>query len=540
MFAKPVLTQSKSRPELMHYLGGWLMCCLTLVLLGVSTGARATVPIADLPTFGEQLFTGQFKAQSSSGFNAGYQIQQGDRIVLRLWGAITTEGTLPVDPQGNIFVPDVGPVKVRGVRNGDLNTTVERAIKSVYRKNVQVYASLEAAQPVKVFVTGFVRQPGLYGGLSSDSVLNYLDQAGGVDPERGSFINIMIKRDGKLRKSVNLYSFLLDGDMPLVQLSDGDTLVVGPRQHTVDVHGAVANEYRFEFSEAYVPLPQVLAQARPNPEATHVSIIRGQGMRRQSEYVPMAQADAVMVGAGDQVRVTADRFAGTILVRLDGAHSGEHAVVLPYGSTLKDAINRIKPNRLSDMDNLQVYRKSVAERQKEMLDVALKKLESQALTARSATNEEARLRVSEAELVLKFTERAKEVNPKGQLVLPDMATAANTVLEDGDLIVVPERTSQVMVHGEVMFPIALQYQRGLDARGYIGQAGGFGQNADTSRILLMARNGLVTEVEGEASLQPGDELMVLPKTQTKSIEVTRGITQIIYQIAVAARVALGL
>ena len=56
----------------------------------------------------------------------------------------------------------------------------------------------------------------------------------------------------------------------------------------------------------------------------------------------------------------------------------------------------------------------------------------------------------------------------------------------------------------------------------------------------MARNGLVTEVEGEAALQPGDELMVLPKTQTKSIEVTRGITQIIYQIAVAARVALGL
>lgn len=497
-------------------------------------------PTDELPAFGEQLFTGQFGSQTSSGFNANYQIQQGDRVVIRLWGAIATEATLTVDPQGNIFVPNVGPIKVIGVRNGDLNQRVERAIKAVYRQNVQVYANLEAAQPVKVFVTGYVMQPGLYGGLSSDSVLSYLDQAGGVDPKRGSYIGIQIKRGGKHRQTINLYDFLLRGELPLVQMAEGDTLVVGPRANSIAVGGEVANAFRFEFGEPHVPLTQVLKYARPAPDATHVSIVRGRGARRQSEYLPLSLAENVSVGSGDQVKVTADRFAGTILVRLDGAHSGEHGVVLPYGATLKDAMARIKPNKLSDLDNLQVYRRSVAVRQKEMLDVALSKLETQALTSRSATNEEARLRVSEAELVLKFTERARAVNPRGQLVLPDMQAAADTVLEDGDLIVVPERTSQILVHGEVMFPIALQYQRGSTAQDYIAQAGGFGQNADTSRILLMARNGLVTEVEGDADLAAGDEIMVLPKTQTKNIEVTRGITQIIYQIAVAARIALGI
>jgi hypothetical protein len=34
--------------------------------------------------------------------------------------------------------------------------------------------------------------------------------------------------------------------------------------------------------------------------------------------------------------------------------------------------------------------------------------------------------------------------------------------------------------------------------------------------------------------------MVLPKIDTKRIEITRGITQIIYQIAVAAKVLLAL
>ena len=41
-------------------------------------------------------------------------------------------------------------------------------------------------------------------------------------------------------------------------------------------------------------------------------------------------------------------------------------------------------------------------------------------------------------------------------------------------------------------------------------------------------------------LKPGDEIMVLPKIETKSVEITRGITQIIYQIAVAAKVLFGL
>ena len=34
--------------------------------------------------------------------------------------------------------------------------------------------------------------------------------------------------------------------------------------------------------------------------------------------------------------------------------------------------------------------------------------------------------------------------------------------------------------------------------------------------------------------------MVLPKIETKNVEVARAITQIVYQIAVAARIALGL
>ena len=71
-------------------------------------------------------------------------------------------------------------------------------------------------------------------------------------------------------------------------------------------------------------------------------------------------------------------------------------------------------------------------------------------------------------------------------------------------------------------------------------AGGPSQQADTSRVLLLKRNGTVVESRGDVVPDPGDELMVLPRAETKRVEVARGITQVLYQIAVVAKVALGL
>ena len=95
----------------------------------------------------------------------------------------------------------------------------ESAVAQVYRANVYSYASLAAAQPVRIFVSGFVNRPGLYNGTSMDSLLHYLDQAGGIDVDRGSFLAVQVKRGNTVRAEVSLYDFLLDGRMPLVQLA---------------------------------------------------------------------------------------------------------------------------------------------------------------------------------------------------------------------------------------------------------------------------------------------------------------------------------
>ena len=47
-------------------------------------------------------------------------------------GAFTFDGALQVDPKGNIFLPNVGPVKVAGVSNSQLKSLVASKVKEVY------------------------------------------------------------------------------------------------------------------------------------------------------------------------------------------------------------------------------------------------------------------------------------------------------------------------------------------------------------------------------------------------------------------------
>jgi protein involved in polysaccharide export with SLBB domain len=370
-------------------------------------------------------------------------------------------------------------------------------------------------------------------------VLSYLDKAGGIDPDRGSFLDVQVLRGGKPRARFNLYSFLLQGSIEQLQLQQGDTVVVGARRSTVLVSGEAVNPYIFEFDKSEIPATELLALARPTPAATHLSIVRKVGADSRSEYHPLSEAAQVTIQNGDEVTVTSDKYPGTILVRVNGANLGERQLVLPYGARLRDVMERLRPAPQADTSSLQLYRKSVAVRQKELLDTSLRGLETYALTGRSATSEEAALRKTEADLILQFIERAKNVQPKGQVILASNVGAGDTLMEDGDTVVLPEKSNLVLVSGEVLFPNSLVFDGRARAEDYVNMAGGYTQNADNSKLVVVHQDGSVADAL-RTTLRPGDQIMVLPRIDTKKIEITRGITQILYQIAVAAKVVFGL
>ncbi|NQW94750.1 MAG: hypothetical protein HQ446_12110, partial [Polaromonas sp.] len=163
-------------------------------------------------------------------------------------------------------------------------------------------------------------------------------------------------------------------------------------------------------------------------------------------------------------------------------------------------------------------------------------------------------------------DRAIKIEPNGQVVIAqananvgltgsgDSSTYSrnNLMLENGDVLRVPTKDGLVLISGEVLFPNAIAFDPSFNLDDYVRRAGGYTQNADSARIVVARRDGSFVEAlnengffgransAGNVAVRAGDEILVLPKIDVKSRQIWKDLTQIIFQIAVSAKVVFGL
>ncbi|EAL3148634.1 polysaccharide export protein [Campylobacter jejuni] len=507
---------------------------------GLENNISKTIP-AQVPVFGADLFNGNFKNYTQRVYNPDYKIAVGDQISLKIWGAVEFEQVLVVDSQGNIFIPKVGAVNLLGVKNSALVNVIKAHVNKIYKSNVFVYADMNAYQNVSVFVTGSVNAPGLYQGLSSDSVIQYLDKAGGINLEYGSFRDIQILRNNVSIKNIDLYDFLLKGQMDLFPFRSGDVILVGNVQSYAFVNGDVQKPFRFELSKDIKTLADLARVAGAKPIVTN-AVLRSYGDDHKLEVSAYnkTQFSKVLLRTGDEVQFNPEYISQNISITVSGEHSGLKTLVVKKGTTLEDVSRLIMTNGQSDMNALQVFRKSVARTQKELINAQLKELETLALTSSSATSQGAAIKAEQAKLILEFIQRAKQVEPKGQIVIDNPKSYKSVILEDGDVVNVPSKNNLVIVQGEVSLPGAFVYSKGENLKYYINLAGGYGERADTSKVLVIRNNGKAEKYHSGVDMKPGDSVLVLPGVQSENLQVFAMLTQILYQIAVATNVVLSL
>lgn len=491
-----------------------------------------------LQPFGASLFLGNFAGTWHDGMASSYALLPGDRIMVQAWGAYEFEGVLVVDRQGNIFIPEVGPVHVEGVSNAALQKTVADSIAAVFTQNVEVYASLLSSQPVAVFVTGNVLRPGRYAGGPGDSILYYLDRAGGIIAERGSYRHITVKRHNRRIAEIDLYDFLVNGNLPRLQLEDGDVILVGKRGAGVAAMGLIRQQARYEFDGKSISGKALLAMAQPMPGASHASVSGTRHGRPWNSYMSLKDFAALILRDEDIVEFHADVPGGTIMVGAAGAIAGASRFAVRKGTTLRDLLHYVGVDpSMASIEALYLRRRSVAEQQRKAIQDSLRRLEHTALTATSQSVDEANIRVREAELVQDFVKRAATVEPDGVVVVSRRGELKNVILEDGDIVYVPQKSDVVQVVGEVAIPKAVVYDEKLSVKDYVQGAGGFNDRADRSHVLVMKPNGEIGQVSA-LGIGPGDQLMVMPAYDSKMVQAIKDIVQIIYQTAVAAGVVL--
>jgi len=493
-----------------------------------------------LQPFGHNLFKGGFRGAREDGLNPDYVVVPGDRVTVRIWGATEFDQTLIVDSQGNIFIPQIGPIRVAGVRNDQVTQIVERAVRTVFTQNVSVYTNVEGTLPVAVYVTGFVNNPGSYAGVASDSILYFIDLAGGVDLERGSFRDIRVLREGKIIARADLYEFLLEGDIPKLQFTDGDTVVVGRRGHVISVDGDVVNAFRFEIPAEKTTGAEIISFAQPNAAASHAAIVGSREKGPISAYVSLQELYGLQIRNGDQIIVESDERQETMLIRIEGSHLGPSRFAVPIDTRLSGLLDHVEvdPN-LADVSAVSLKRESVALRQKRAIEESLRRLETAVLGATSQTDEESKIRVEEAKLISAFVERARQVKPEGILVVSKAGAIEDILLQPEDVITIPEKTRVVLVSGEVLVPQAVVHVPGDSIFDYVAKVGGYSDRARDDEFLVIRRNAEVLK-GSNIEVLPGDEIVVLPKIPVKSLEIAKTIIQVIYQLALSTAIALGI
>ncbi|WP_311066027.1 polysaccharide biosynthesis/export family protein [Halomonas sp. DWK9] len=493
-----------------------------------------------LPPFGANLFTGGFRGAMGDGLNADYQVKPGDQITVRAWGAFEFDRVLPVDAQGNIFIPGSGPLNVEGQNSQQVDSRVRGAITSVYPENVQVYTNVQGVQPVAVFVTGYVQNPGRFAGTPNDSVLYFLDQAGGIDQDLGSYRQIRVMRNNQTVATVDLYDFLINGSIARPQFQDGDTIVVEERGPAIAVVGDVHREHRYELIGNQLSGAELVELARLRSGVSHVLLRGSRSDGPMAQYFPLNEFYTQTIRSGDEVAFSADQRSETIVVEVEGSYYGPSRFALPRNARLSELLDAIPvPENMTAVESISLQRESVRQQQQQSLDDSLRRLETTYLSAESSTNEEAQIRAQEAELIQNFVQRARELEPSGRLVVAYNDRISDIRLQDGDVITIPEISDSILISGEVLVPQAAVYRPGMSVIDYVESAGGFTQRADDDHILLVRQNGAVENARN-TPLRPGDEILVMPAAPTHNLQLAATLTQILYQVAVATRVAVDL
>ena len=506
-----------------------LACCLLAAL-----PARA----ADAPApFAANLFQGNFAAKAD---DKNAVLAPGDRVIVRLWGGdMQLDDTLAIDSAGNVTLPELGAVPAAGIAHDKLMDSLRSKLAAAGHASTQIYVAPLDSRPISVFVTGGVAKPGRYSGAGTEPVLGYLDKAGGIDATRGSYRDIRLMRDEQEKARFDLYPFARKGTLPQQRLQDGDTLVVGERGPCVTATGAVRTSARFEFPPQKATGAALMELAEPEGKASHVTLKGTRNGAPYNTYIPVKELRGMQLADGDSVQFMADKSGDTIMIAVEGAVRGTSRFPVRRGAKLKDVLNyvAVEPGR-ANLNALYIKRASVAVRQKKAIADSLRRLEESSLTANSGSTDESNIRAKEAEMIAKFVERAKSVEPDGVVVLESKDGAANITLEDKDIIVIPEKSDVVLVSGEVMVPQALVWSKKKDLSDYVKGAGGYTNRADEDSVLIMRQNGSVGR-DGD-DIHPGDQVMVLPRVQSKSMQVIKDISQVLMQVTVSTRMVLGL
>jgi len=215
-----------------------------------------------LPIFGSNLFSNvpsTFAPVDRIPVTPEYVIGPGDELLIRLWGQVTLDGHFTVDRSGNVYIPQVGAIRVAGIPFAQLTDLLRSQIGRTFR-NFDINVNIGQLRSIQIFIVGEAKRPGSYTISSLSTLVNALFASGGPAP-MGSMRRIQVKRAGEVVTTFDLYDLLLRGDKSKdIPLVSGDVIYIPPVGPMVALAGSVDVPALYEL-KAESTVKDVLALA---------------------------------------------------------------------------------------------------------------------------------------------------------------------------------------------------------------------------------------------------------------------------------------
>ncbi|WP_405234265.1 SLBB domain-containing protein [Lentisalinibacter salinarum] len=271
------------------------------------------VGVEALEPFGYELFerdSSRLHPNQAVPVAADYVVGPGDTLRIQLFGNQNADYELPVERNGMVRFPQIGPISVAGRSYASVQQLIGERVREQFI-GTQVSVTLGELRALQVFVVGDVKFPGSYSVDPMSTITSALALSGGVAPQ-GSLRRIQLKRQGEVVQTLDVYDVLLRGDTRSdIRLQSGDVVFVPPVGTRVTVAGEVNRPAIYEYRGA----------------ANIQDVIGLAGGLKPTAYKPGVKIERLEPGAGFLVlEANQNSAAGRTLKVADG-----DTVVVPKG-----------------------------------------------------------------------------------------------------------------------------------------------------------------------------------------------------------------
>ena len=453
--------------------------------------------------FGDDFFTtyqSTFMPVNEPNFDSEYILDYGDVLKIQILGTKNSIENYKILRNGTINIEDVGSISLSGLSLAQATELIEARIQSLYI-GAESFISIENMRDINVLVTGNAFNPGIYTLSGNSSALQALVVAGGIN-EYGTYRNILVKRNNQIIQTIDIYEYLIFGNaQDHVRLQSGDLIFIDKRQNLVTVDGAVKRPMVYELKEDETLDKAIFFANDIDVDAdlnniTLDRIINGRVTRASVESLD--DFKNISSNHKDVVNIRSFKFRN---VTIEGSVNNPGSYLMNEGETVYDLIIKAGGYTKNAYPFGGVF---INESAKEVNQLANEKLYKDLLTLimnQSTANPETDLTpIISLASDLKNSEVSGRIQVELNLQKLQKNPSLNTILQDGDSILIPEIVNHIYIFGEISNQGTVLHNADMDVNYYIEKQGGLLDSADKKAIYVLLPNGESLRFENRKNL----------------------------------------